>query len=197
MVIYEPCRYHGRRLDGASDCGRVDLVLSMVFVGIAAVCAGLVYLSAKFVAEDEAYARVRDFEVVESGNGPTVLFRFPYGDRIVTYPSGEIEATFPAAHYLTDTKVTIPLKISARWKVSDASDFYYGVSSELDRANSRIGAYSLISLKDVVGRMDSVDETSLVAIARAVSDQVRPKAADIGIELVDITVEKDNPTPEG
>ena len=197
MVIYEPCRYHGRRLDGASDRGRVDLVLFMIFVGIAAILAGLVYWSAKSVSEHEAYAIVRGQEVVESGSGPTVLFSVPFGDEIVTYPSGEIETTFSAGHYLTNTKVTVLLKISARWKVDDAARFHHAVYFDFDRAKSRLSAYSQKSLKDVVGRINSVDESSLETIARAVRDQVRPKAADIGIELIDIAVEQANATPEG
>ena len=197
MVSFEPRRHGSRRLDPASDRGRVDLVLSMVFVGIAAIFAGLAYLAAKFVAEDEAYALVRDFEVVETGNGPTVLFRVPFGDEIVTYPSGEIDSTFPAAHYLTDTKVTVPLKISVRWKIDDPGDFHHAVYSELDRATSRIGAYSLINLKDVVRTADTVDASSLDAIGRAVRDKMRPKAEEIGIEVIEVTVEQENRTSGG
>lgn len=190
MMIRVSRRGEGRPSGPVVARGGVDFVLSMVIVGVVAMFAGLAYWSAISVEEHEAYAVVQSSGRLETGDGPAIFFRVPFVNEIITYPRGDIETTYPAMRLLTKSKATIPLKVSVRWKISDKGRFHDAVYSSARRAESRISAYTQKALKDVVGRTDPVDASSLEAIAQAVIDNVNPKAEEIGVELTNIAIEQ-------
>ncbi len=163
-----------------------SLALVLVVIGLF-----LAWDSFFVINEGEQAIVTRLGEYKASHIKPGLRFKMPYADTVHRMPRKILGSDTPPAEYLTLDKKKLVADPISRWKISDPIKFYKSVRDPLG-AKARLDDIVNSELREEVARRDFGDiiGNKREDLVRDVADRARPKAAEFGIELIDIRIKR-------
>ncbi|MFV2001676.1 MAG: protease modulator HflC [Paracoccaceae bacterium] len=152
------------------------------------------FFSSIYIVDEREKALVLQFgEVKAIRNDPGLAFKIPliqevvkYDDRILPLDTQPLEVT-PA----DDRRLVVDA--FARWRISDPVKFRRAVGAGgIETARPRLERILNAELREVLGSVDSgaILSADRVALMNRIRDQARIRAADLGVEVVDVRIKR-------
>jgi len=160
----------------------IAAVVIALFVGISA---------AVFVDETEYVIIVQFGKPKRTLTEPGLAFKTPFAEKAIHIEKRMLASDAPESEYLTEDKKRLVADPITRWRVIEPLVFYKTVNNE-DYARKRLDEVVLSELrqelaKHTMGAMVGGKRGPMMA---RVTERVRAKATDFGIEVVDVRIKR-------
>lgn len=165
-----------------------NVIVLIVIVGViaAALAASL------FTVDETEQAIVTQLgEFVRDVNQPGLHFKIPLVQKVRRFEARVLEYDAEAKPIITQDKKHLVIDNYARWKIINPLKFYQTVGSE-SKAQSRLDDIVFSELREELAR-HTLTEIVLVnrkQIMHKVAEQCAQKAADYGIQVIDVRIKR-------
>lgn len=160
-------------------------------VGIAAL--GLLLYGATFVVSEWQIAiKLRLGEIVAAYDDPGLHFKVPFLNNIKTFDRRIQTLDSRPQRFLTIEKKDVIVDSYAKWRIADAAQFFRSTGGDNARISRLLSERINTSLRDEFGKrtiQEVVSEDRKELMIQLAKDIDR-KAADLGVEVVDVRVKK-------
>jgi membrane protease subunit HflC len=173
---------------------------SKMFLGIAILAAALAISSSAFVVKQyELALKLRLGEIVDSDYEPGLHFLLPIWNNVKKF-DGRIQTLDQRPErFLTIEKKDVIVDSYAKWRIADVAQFYRSTGGGNEaRAAVLLSERINTSLRDEFGKRTikevvSGERAEIMELLRKDADE---KAAELGLEIVDVRVKKIDLPPE-
>ncbi len=170
------------------------LISLIVFIAIiaAALAASL------FTVDETEQAIVTQLgEFVRDVNQPGLHFKIPLIQKVRRFEARVLEYDAEAKPIITQDKKHLVIDNYARWKIINPLKFYQTVGSE-SKAQSRLDDIVFSELREELARhtLTEIVSVNRKQIMDKVAEQCAQKAADYGIQVVDVRIKRADLPPE-
>lgn len=157
---------------------------------LAAVLLILFYNSMFTVAEPEKAIKFQLGEIVRADYTPGLYFKIPFINNVKKFDARILTLESRPERYLTSEKKNVIVDYFTKWRVKDVSTYYKKVGGDITQANVRLDQ----NIKDAtrsefsrrtIGQLLLSERNELRDI---LLKALAPKAAELGVELVDIRI---------
>lgn len=163
-----------------------------------ALLALLIYASTFIVNEWEMAIKLRLGEIVDSDYTPGLHYKVPVLNDIKKFDRRIQTLDSQPQRFLTIEKKDVIVDSYAKWRISNAAQFYRSTGGNASRTARLLSERINTSLRDEFGKrtiQEVVSEDRLELMTRLTKDVDR-RAADLGVEVVDVRVKKIDLPPE-
>src|SRR3990172_1702511 len=163
-----------------------------VIVAILVIVALVVLRQSVFSVDMTQQALVLQFgRHVRTVTEPGVHFKVPFYQQATRYEKRVLTSDIKPGEYLTLDKKRVVTDPVSRWRIEDPLQFFKTVANEAG-ALARLEPIVLSELRDELAKYNFAD---IIAAQRGlimdnVSERVRAKATDFGIEVVDVRIKR-------
>ena len=163
-----------------------------VIVAILVIVALVVLRQSVFSVDMTQQALVLQFgRHVRTVKEPGVHFKVPFYQQATRYEKRVLTSDIKPGEYLTLDKKRVVTDPVSRWRIEDPLQFFKTVANEAG-ALARLEPIVLSELRDELAKYNFAD---IIAAQRGlimdnVSERVREKATDFGIEVVDVRIKR-------
>ncbi|NVK32639.1 MAG: protease modulator HflC [Gammaproteobacteria bacterium] len=167
----------------------MKLMTSIVALLVVAV---VVSMSVFTVREDQTAVKVRLGQIRASDYKPGLHFKLPIVEDIYKIEGRVMTVDTPPQRVLTIEKKNVMVDLFVKWRVSNAEKFYLQASASEQRAADLIEPVVRKALLDAFGKrtVDQVVAQDRTALLDEIEANAAGRAADLGVELVDVRVKK-------
>ena len=165
-----------------------NVIVLIVIVGI--IVAGLV--TSLFTVDETEQAIVTQLgEFVRDVNQPGLHFKIPLVQKVRRFEARVLEYDAEAKPIITQDKKHLVIDNYARWKIIDPLKFYQTVGSE-SKAQSRLDDIVFSELREELARhtLTEIVSVNREQIMDKVAEQCAQKAADYGIQVIDVRIKR-------
>lgn len=161
-----------------------------LIIGGAAILLVLLYNSVFTVSEVEKAIKFQLGEIVRADYKPGLYLKIPFINNVKKFDGRILTLESRPERYLTSEKKNVIVDYFTKWRVKDVSTFYKKVSGDVAQANVRLDQ----NIKDAtrsefsrrtIGQLLLSERNELRDI---LLKALAPKAAELGVELVDIRI---------
>ena len=163
-----------------------------VLVPVVAAVALFLLLQSAFTVDMTQQAVILEFgRYVRTVNEPGLHFKVPFSQQVSLYDKRVLTSDVQPGEYLTLDKKRLVADPVSRWRIDDPLQFFKTVANE-PGALARLEPIILSELRDELAKYNFADiiSSEREAITRRVSERVREKARDFGIEVVDVKIKR-------
>lgn len=163
-----------------------------------AVLAVLIYSATFVVNQWETAIRLRLGEIVQTDYDPGLHLMMPVVNNILTFDKRIQTLDSRPQRFLTIEKKDVIVDSYAKWRIANAAQFYRSTGGSAARAERLLSERVNTSLRDEFGKrtIQEVVSEDRQEIMTVLTKQADAKAAELGIEVVDIRVKKIELPPE-
>jgi membrane protease subunit HflC len=164
------------------------LVIMIVLIVIVAV----VLATSLFTVDETEQAIVTQLgKFVREVQQPGLHFRIPLIQAVHRFEARVMEYDAAAAKIITDDKKHLVIDNYARWKIIDPLRFYQAVGNEFG-AQSRLDDIVFSEMREELARHSLTEIVSVnrQEIMHKVAEQCNQKAADYGIQVIDVRIKR-------
>ncbi len=169
-----------------------------LFPAALALLALLIYASTFIVNEWEMAIKLRLGEIVHSDYTPGLHYKVPVLNDIKKFDRRIQTLDSQPQRFLTIEKKDVIVDSYAKWRISNAAQFYRSTGGNASRTARLLSERINTSLRDEFGKrtiQEVVSEDRLELMTRLTQDVDR-RAADLGVEVLDVRVKKIDLPPE-
>jgi len=164
---------------------------SMVALIVGVVLAVAVWNSFYVVAQTEKAVLLQFGRIVEADVQPGLHMKIPYVDKVRKFDARLLTLDSPTQRFLTLEKKAVMVDAYAKWRVSDAENFYTATSGLKQVADERLLRRLESGLRDQFGKRTlhevvSGERDALMADITQALDRLARK--ELGIEVLDVRV---------
>jgi len=174
--------------------------MNRFYAVIAVVAIALVALAASTftVRETERAIKLELGEVVRGDYEPGLHFKIPFYQSVYKFDSRILTMDAAPDRVLTSEKKNLIVDAFVKWKIVDTVRFFESTGGNEERARSRLHEFVKNQLYDEFGKrtIHEVVSGERVEIMNTVQSVVDGKAADLGINIMDVRIKKVE-LPEG
>lgn len=156
------------------------------------VVALVLLLQSAFTVDMTQQALVLEFgRYIGTVKEPGLHFKMPFYQQITHYDRRVLTSDIKPGEYLTLDKKRLVTDPVSRWRIEDPLQFFKSVVNEAG-ALARLEPIVLSELRAELAKHNFADiiSTQRAAIMEAVSNRVREKATEFGIEVVDVRIKR-------
>ncbi len=156
------------------------------------VVAVILSAAAMFTIDETEQAIVTQLgKYVKTVKEPGLKFRIPLIQKVHKFEDRVLEYDAAVAKVITSDKKHLMLDNYARWRIVDPLKFYQTVRTQFD-AQSRLDDIVFSEIREEVARHEMTDIISKnrEAIMAEVGKQCNEKAAEYGIEVIDVRIKR-------
>ena len=154
--------------------------------------------SAVFTVDETEQALVLQFSrIVRSVTEPGLAVKIPFIQDVIKYEKRLLRYDAAPAEFLTRDKKSLVVDTYTRFKISDPTVFY-GALRDLSRAHARLDNIISSALREAVASHDQSDiiTEKREPIMKEVTTESREKAAELGVEIIDVRIKRTDFPPE-
>jgi membrane protease subunit HflC len=159
-------------------------------VALAIAVAVLTLWSAAFVVDEKEHAIVLQFgEFKRTVSSPGLNFKVPLTQQVVFLEKRILSSDEPQAEYLTADKKRLVADPVTRWRVADPLLFFKSLRDE-ERARTQLDPIVLSELRQELANrsMGDMVGSERQSMMQNVTERVRAKVREFGIEVVDVQI---------
>jgi membrane protease subunit HflC len=158
----------------------------------------LVYVFTFTVAQWEAAIKLRLGEIVQTDYEPGLHFKIPGLNTVITFDRRIQTLDTRPQRFLTLEKKDVIVDSYAKWRISNAAQFYRSTGGNPARASQLLSDRINTSLRDEFGKrtIQEVIAEERQEIMAALTKGIDTRADDLGVEVVDVRVKKIDLPPE-
>jgi membrane protease subunit HflC len=163
------------------------IIVIVIIVIIAAVLA-----TSLFTVDETEQAIVTQLgEFVRDVNEPGLHFKIPLIQKVQRFEARVLEYDAAAAKIMTDDKKHLVIDNYARWKIIDPLKFYQNVKNEFG-AQSTLDDIVFSEMREELARhtLTEIVSVNRQQIMHEVAEQCARKAADYGIQVIDVRIKR-------
>ncbi|MFQ5873799.1 MAG: protease modulator HflC [Dehalococcoidia bacterium] len=163
-----------------------------VFIIVLAIFALIVLLGSLFAVDMTQQAIVLQYgQYLRTIKEPGLHLKVPFIQQVIRYEKRILTSDVKPGEYLTLDKKRMVTDPISRWRIEDPLQFNKTVASEAG-ARARLEPIVLSELRDELAKHNFVDiiSTQREFIMEAVSQRVREKANEFGIEVIDVRIKR-------
>jgi membrane protease subunit HflC len=164
------------------------LISVVVFVAIIALALG----TSLFTVDETEQAIVTQLgKFVKEVKQPGLYFKIPLIQAVHRFEARVLEYDAAAAKIITDDKKHLVIDNYARWKIIDPLKFYQAVGNEFG-AQSRLDDTVFSEMREELARhtLTEIVSVNRQQIMDKVAAQCNQKAADYGIQIIDVRIKR-------
>ena len=167
---------------------KIFLLSALVVLFLAAIGSKQVFI---IVDESEQVIVTQFGEYIRTIQKPGLAFKTPFLHSAIRFDRRLLVSDAPEAEYLTQDKKRLVADPITRWRISDPLKFFKTVRDE-SGARARLDDLVFSELRGEVAShtFATVIGTKREAIMEAVAKNVRVKASEFGIEVVDVRIKR-------
>jgi len=165
-----------------------NVIVLIVIVGIIAAALA----TSLFTVDETEQAIVTQLgEFVRDINEPGLHFKIPLIQKVQRFEARVLEYDAAAAKIITEDKKNLVIDNYARWKIVDPLKFYQTVQNEFG-AQSRLDDIVFSELREELARhtLTEIVSVNREQIMDKVAEQCAQKAADYGIQVIDVRIKR-------
>jgi membrane protease subunit HflC len=163
----------------------ISVVVLIVIIALA------LYLSLFTVDETEQAIVTQLGKFVKEVKQPGLYFKIPLIQAVHRFEARVLEYDAAAAKIITDDKKHLVIDNYARWKIIDPLKFYQAVGNEFG-AQSRLDDTVFSEMREELARhtLTEIVSVNRQQIMDKVAAQCNQKAADYGIQIIDVRIKR-------
>jgi len=168
----------------------MNIKVIVIIVIIATVIAGLA--TSMFTVDETEQAIVTQLgKFIKEVKQPGLHFKIPLIQAVHKFEARVLEYDAAAEKIMTDDKKHLDIDNYARWKIIDPLKFYQTVGNEIG-AQSRLDDIVFSELREELARhtLTEIVSVNRQEIMHKVADQCTQKAADYGIQVIDVRIKR-------
>jgi len=167
---------------------KIFLLIGLVVLFLAAIGSKQVFI---IVDESEQVIVTQFGEYIRTIQKPGLAFKTPFLHSAIRFDRRLLVSDAPEAEYLSQDKKRLVADPITRWRISDPLKFFKTVRDE-SGARARLDDLVFSELRGEVAShtFATVIGTKREAIMEAVAKNVRAKASEFGIEVVDVRIKR-------
>jgi modulator of FtsH protease HflC len=149
-----------------------------------------------FTVNATDYAIVGEFgKIIGSGYKPGLHFKRPW-DKVTSFDNRLLSQSYTGETFLTNDGRGLIVDFYVKWRVKDPIRFYTAFSQSptgpVDQAGQRLASTVKDGIKTVVAQrsLQQVVSAERAAVTSEMLGQASAKAADLGVDLVDVRVQR-------
>jgi modulator of FtsH protease HflC len=145
-----------------------------------------------FTVQESQLALRTQFEaIVSSTYQPGLHFKWPW-DKVVKFEKRLVSRTYQGETFLTNDNRGLIVDFYVKWRVSEASRYYQATGGREESAGQRLAEIVKDGIKSVVAQrtLGEIVTSERAAVTGDMFGQASRNAADLGIELVDVRVQR-------
>jgi membrane protease subunit HflC len=149
-----------------------------------------------FTVNATDYAILGEFgKIIGSGYRPGLHFKLPW-DKVTTFDNRLLSQSYTGETFLTNDGRGLIVDFYVKWRVKDPIRFYTAFSQSptgpVDQAGQRLASTVKDGIKTVVAQrsLQQVVSSERAAVTSEMLGQASAKAADLGVDLVDVRVQR-------
>jgi membrane protease subunit HflC len=149
-----------------------------------------------FTVNATDYAIVGEFgKIIGSGYKPGLHFKLPW-DKVTTFDNRLLSQSYTGETFLTNDGRGLIVDFYVKWRVKDPIRFYTAFSQSptgpVDQAGQRLASTVKDGIKTVVAQrsLQQVVSAERAAVTSEMLGQASAKAAALGVDLVDVRVQR-------
>lgn len=159
----------------------------LAVVGLAILASTCVFT----VAESQVAIRTQFREIVGEPYGPGLHFKTPI-DNVVKFERRVLSQSFPGETFLTNENRGLIVDFYIKWRISDAARFYRSFNISEEAAGQRLSDIVKDGIKNAVAQrtLQQIVTAERAAFTGDMFDRASKLVADLGIELIDVRVQR-------
>jgi membrane protease subunit HflC len=161
----------------------------LIIIAIAAIVLGM---SVFIVDQREHVIKFQLGEIVRADYAPGLHFKWPFIQNVNKFPNRILNFEDSEARFLTGEQKNLLVDYFVTWRVVDPTQFYVSVQGSEQAAVSRLSAVVREGIKAAISRRDLQEVVSAERseLMNQMLVEVRAKAPEFGIEVVDVRVKQ-------
>ncbi len=165
---------------------RSIVVVVLVLAGV------LLYLSTYVVGESEVALKMQFGEIVEAGIGPGVHLKLPVVQTVRKFDGRVRGLSAEGARFETSDGKIVVVDVGLKWRIGDLGRFYTAAQADPAQVGQRLSEILQAQLRPefaarTVEQTVAADRAELL---RAASGQLETAAKELGVELVDLRIQR-------
>jgi membrane protease subunit HflC len=145
-----------------------------------------------FTVQESQLALRTQFEAIVSPSyEPGLHWKWPW-DKVVKFEKRLVSRTYQGETFLTNDNRGLIVDFYVKWRVSAPSRYYQATGGREDSAGQRLAEIVKDGIKSVVAQrtLEQIVMSERAAVTGDMFGQASRNAADLGIELVDVRVQR-------
>jgi modulator of FtsH protease HflC len=144
------------------------------------------------VNETEYAIRTELGAIVGARYAPGLHLKWPLIDDVTKFDRRILSETYPSETFLTNDGRGLIVDFYVKWRVKDPSRYYTATSGREDIAAQRLAEIVKDGIKSVVAQhaLQEIVSSERAAVTGEMYDQANRNAAGLGIDLVDVRVQR-------
>lgn len=146
------------------------------------------------IDEKETAVKLRFGEVVQAGYKPGLHYKTPIVNNIVKFDSRiQTLDNAPERVFNTDSEYLM-VDYYVKWRIEDVKTFYTSNAGSIDKANTNLSGVVKNALQEEfsIRTLDQAISGQRVELMENLRSQTKSRAADYGIEIVDVRIKQIN-----
>jgi membrane protease subunit HflC len=163
-----------------------------------ALLALIIYASTFIIQQYETGIKLRLGEIVTSDYEPGLHFKVPLLNNIITFDARIQTLDSRPERFLTIEKKDVIVDSYAKWRINNAAQFYRSTGGDSARTARLLSERINTSLRDEFGKrtIQEVVSEDRLELMRDLTKEIGNKAAELGVEVIDVRVKKIDLPPE-
>ena len=159
--------------------------------GVIAFILAIASLSMFTVSETEFAIRKQFKAIVGTGYGPGLHFKYPW-DTVNKFDNRLLTQAYTGETFLTNEGLNLIVDFYIKWKIKDPSLYFTAASGSEETAGDRLAEIVKDGMKTVVAErsLPQVVSSERAGLTAAMLGQASEKAAALGVELIDVRVQR-------
>lgn len=170
----------------------------LAFIGILVFIGAIILMSATYTVHQTQKAIVLQFgNPVRVVDDPGLHFKLPLVQNVIYYDNRTLALDPPAQEVPLIDQKRIIVDSFARYRITKPLEFYKTVRNEV-ALRDRFGAILNSTVRDTLGSSDLADllTEKRAQVMQTITDTVRERSAEFGIEVVDVRIGRTDLPPE-
>jgi modulator of FtsH protease HflC len=149
-------------------------------------------LSLFTVNETEYAIRTHFRAIVDSHYKPGLHIKWPLVDEVTKFDRRILSETYPSETFLTNDGRGLIVDFYVKWRVKDPALYYTSTDGREERAAQRLSEIVKDGIKSVVAQrtLQEIVSSERAAVTGEMYDQANKNAAGLGVDLVDVRVQR-------
>ena len=159
--------------------------------GVIAFVLAIASLSMFTVSETEFAIRKQFKAIVGTGYGPGLHFKYPW-DTVNKFDNRLLTQAYTGETFLTNEGLNLIVDFYIKWKIKEPSLYFTAASGSEETAGDRLAEIVKDGMKTVVAErsLPQVVSSERAGLTAAMLGQASAKAAALGVELIDVRVQR-------
>ena len=165
---------------------------SKIIIGAIVAILVVIYSITFTVDQRQRAIKLKFGEITDATLEPGLHFKIPVVNTIEKFDGRILTLDVPPTEFPTSEKKYVKVDFYAKWRISDAEEYYKATSGDERRANQRLELILVDGLKNEFGKrtIQEVVSGERSEIMQVIQVQSNEAAKKFGIEVVDVRVSK-------